>query len=530
MDSTFRKAKTSFIDDIKNPFYMLSIKKKLTLRFIVMLMAINILVSIGILKQQSKMTFFFDNYYNHLEKENSKHQELLTTLNAYRSFYVQNGNNFKTHRNVISENSLKIRSNSFNIDMDYLLNKNSMTDLFNLKEKNDEKLFIRSFYKPNILINNKELCKVYKNSKVLLIYLIHSHKNNFLRRQAMRDTWLSMNVFTKSELQNMTNLKPEEYAEMNATYFEIKHLFIVGDDQSNDSYKTLKLESDIYKDILMIDTYDTYQNLLYKHLTIINWVTEYCSNALYVMKLDDDVYVNIKPLSKHLLNKFGFDTSDTKFMYCNINEMALPVRQNNSKWYVDYDTYPFDYYPRYCEGFSYITNVPTMQLMLDQTKIIPRFWIDDVYFTGILLHGIEQIQWIKYTDSISWSYYDFWDHGNTLSIYEFYARFLKFFNINAIDYYKSDHFVILHVQHDNKEINYNFFNECYFHQYFINLFEKLKSKNKNDTKSGNIQNLKQTICSMQDLTSKFLCFLNSKNYNFNFHFYDFCVQLWKNKN
>ncbi|RNA01910.1 beta-1-3-galactosyltransferase 5-like, partial [Brachionus plicatilis] len=141
--------------------------------------------------------------------------------------------------------------------------------------------------------------------------------------------------------------------------------------------------------------------------------------ATFVMKIDDDVFVNIKSLSKHLVEKFSIEPKSSKFIYCNINEMAYPMRKNASKWYVDADTYPFTLYPKYCEGFAYITNVATMELMHEQSKIIPRFWIDDVYFTGLLLHGIPGINWFDFKNELKWSYYDFWDLGNTLKIYEF---------------------------------------------------------------------------------------------------------------
>lgn len=61
---------------------------------------------------------------------------------------------------------------------------------------------------------------------------------------------------------------------------------------------------------------------------------------------------------------------------------------------------------------------------------------------------------INKVGKVEWSYYDFWDLGNTLSIYELYAFILKLFNINAIDYYKSNHFVILHTQLGSEEVNY----------------------------------------------------------------------------
>ncbi len=146
--------------------------------------------------------------------------------------------------------------------------------------------------------------------------------------------------------------------------------------QTDATNKSLLEESNHFRDIIVIDTIDNYKNLIYKHLTAVNWITKHCPQALYMVKLDDDVFVNIKPLSKHLVNKFGLNPIDSKFIYCSIMDNAKPQR-HNSKWQVSLDTYPFEFYPRYCEGFSYITNMATVKLMQQQSKIIPRFWIDD---------------------------------------------------------------------------------------------------------------------------------------------------------
>ena len=134
----------------------------------------------------------------------------------------------------------------------------------------------------------------------------------------------------------------------------------------------------------------------------------------------------------------------------------MPIRRNTSKWFVDASTYPFEWYPKYCEGFAYITNLNTVRFMREQSRRIPRFWIDDVYFTGFLFHGIDDITWLDYkSQQVRWAYYDFWDLGNTLPIYQFYAYLLSFFSVSVIDFYKFDHFVILHAQPENEEVNYN---------------------------------------------------------------------------
>ena len=95
--------------------------------------------------------------------------------------------------------------------------------------------------------------------------MIHSHRNNYLRRQAMRDTWLKFNKFNLHDDLNLSlNLTKQNY--------EMIHLFVIGNDQQNNSTTAatsndiIKQEADNYNDIIMIDTIDTYQNLFYKHL------------------------------------------------------------------------------------------------------------------------------------------------------------------------------------------------------------------------------------------------------------------------
>ena len=135
---------------------------------------------------------------------------------------------------------------------------------------------------------------------------------------------------------------------------ELVHMFIVGSENSSSKFiNNLYKESNLFRDIILIDTIDSYKNLIYKHLTAINWMVNHCSQALYMLKLDDDVFVNINPLSKHLVNKFGLDSTDSKFVYCSKVENALPSKNNNSKWKIDDDTYPFEYYPQYCNGKRY---------------------------------------------------------------------------------------------------------------------------------------------------------------------------------
>jgi hypothetical protein len=69
-------------------------------------------------------------------------------------------------------------------------------------------------------------------------------------------------------------------------------MFVVGSDsESND---LVRQEAVTYKDIMMIDTFEIYENLIYKNLAMFEWTQKYCQNALFVTKIDDNIVVNTK--------------------------------------------------------------------------------------------------------------------------------------------------------------------------------------------------------------------------------------------
>ena len=211
----------------------------------------------------------------------------------------------------------------------------------------------------------------------------------------------------------------------------------------------------------MIDTFESYENIIYKHLTLVDWAAKNCPRATYVIKIDDDVFVNMKSLTMHLLTKFSsVDVSrNYKFMYCNKMAMATPRRDSGSKWRISYEMYPFFFFPNYCGGFAYITNIATIKVMQEQSQIIPRFWIDDAYVTGFLLHGLKDIEWFHFKYSLSWSFYNFWnmlDHSTLLSnLYNFLISLLY---MNASDLFLYEYFVVLHVHLEHSQFDYRHLN------------------------------------------------------------------------
>jgi hypothetical protein len=120
------------------------------------------------------------------------------------------------------------------------------------------------------------------SSRKSLFISVISGPNNFERRAAIRRTW-------PVHLKNQTNL--------NNPLDVVGFGFVIG--LTNDSVvqQKVKEESEQFGDILLVNMIDRYVNLSVKVASLFNWVDTYCPRVDYVLKVDDDVYVNVHNLA-----------------------------------------------------------------------------------------------------------------------------------------------------------------------------------------------------------------------------------------
>ena len=354
-----------------------------------------------------------------------------------------------------------------------------------------------------------------QGSSLFILFLINSHRNNYLRRKTMRDTWLSSNKINLAKIFK-DNIK---YGHVN---IEIRHMFVVGKEEQEEIDKNkqpsdrLFKEAKLYNDILITNTVDNYENIIYKHYALIDWAIEYCSNVNYVVKLDDDVFVNINRLIGHLVKNIGLNKLTENFIYCKQIDTAFPIRDDESKWRIDYSVYPFDFYPVYCEGFSYTTNINTLKLIREQSRLIPFFWIDDLFFTGFALYGIENVKRINYEKLIRNSVYKFWDLDNGNMFYKFFGDLLKRVGLSIAYFYESSYFILIHSHRKDIYVDYN-----------LDQLNSLNYMSSLDYESKlNCEYTRFSLFSMFKYKDFSGCFKSQKEYN-DFYFYNFCTNLWK---
>jgi Galactosyltransferase. len=132
--------------------------------------------------------------------------------------------------------------------------------------------------------------------------------------------------------------------------------FIVGGDWDDIAY-----EYNIYKDILWIDKEEAYVTetsvLTFKtesFLSILyNYLMKNNSQVEYLVKTDDDSYVNMEELEKALLQDDEKNEPIDYWGKCH-KEAWKPHRNHEipwqKKWYISFETYPEPEYPPYCQG------------------------------------------------------------------------------------------------------------------------------------------------------------------------------------
>jgi len=109
-----------------------------------------------------------------------------------------------------------------------------------------------------------------------------SAPGNFERRDSIRKTWLN-------------HLKDELFHRQLVDFVGFR--FFLGKSSDHDIEFLIEKEANLHKDILQVDMIDDYYQVTKKIALIFNWIDTRCSGVDFVLKFDDDVYVNIRNLA-----------------------------------------------------------------------------------------------------------------------------------------------------------------------------------------------------------------------------------------
>lgn len=211
---------------------------------------------------------------------------------------------------------------------------------------------------------NNDVCGDHNSDDISVILIVTSYAGDVETRSAVRRAYPSK-LLAK---------------------FGVRRVFLLSiiDEKNNIndvSQNAIIDENNRFHDIVQGNFIEAYRNLTYKHVMGLQWVSDYCSQAKYIIKMDHDIIFDFYRLN-FLLKKLPHKQM---LLAGNVATHMKPVRQPLSKWYVTKEEYPRTSYPNFLSGWFYVTNIPTVNLLLKTSKDVPYFWIDDLYVTGLLV-------------------------------------------------------------------------------------------------------------------------------------------------
>ncbi|KAL3878786.1 hypothetical protein ACJMK2_031114 [Sinanodonta woodiana] len=211
------------------------------------------------------------------------------------------------------------------------------------------------------VLNNDKICEGVDN--LTFIAMVHSATDHFYRRSVVRETWAN-----KDLLRN----------------YSMRVVFLLGRPQDKKIQATIEHESSLHRDIVQGNFMDSYHNLTHKGVLGFRWISEFCPQAKFVIKVDDDVFVNVFKLLLDMSNSYKADRRNIR---CYVRQNGTsPIMRNSGKWKVnDWEFRNMTHFPvSYCNGFFVILTSDIIKEMYQSARKTPFFWIDDVYLFGLL--------------------------------------------------------------------------------------------------------------------------------------------------
>lgn len=164
---------------------------------------------------------------------------------------------------------------------------------------------------------------------------------------------------------------------------DIAIAFLVGAaGQSTDD--AIVAENYMYNDIIRGRFVDSYNNLTLKTISMLEWVDEHCSRASFVLKTDDDMFINVPKLLQFTEKKHA----DKRTIYGRLAKKWKPIRNKKSKYYVSLEQYKPAIFPQFTTGPAYLMTSDCVSDLYHKALNLTYLKLEDVYTTGIVAQEV----------------------------------------------------------------------------------------------------------------------------------------------
>ncbi|XP_068105188.1 beta-1,3-galactosyltransferase 9 [Hyperolius riggenbachi] len=195
------------------------------------------------------------------------------------------------------------------------------------------------------VVSGSGLCP---SQDVFLLLVIFSHPENKTRREMIRETWA-----------NTTAMQG----------YVVTRVFMMGRSDSEFIQSDVFNESQAHQDIVQGEFVDLYQKETSKAIMMMEWVVTFCPNAKFILKADQQMFVNVRSLASYLLSL----KSHTEELYIGkVIHQQLPERDPESPDFVPVSAYSKKYYPDYCSGSAMVISQNVVRKMyFVSTEVTP---------------------------------------------------------------------------------------------------------------------------------------------------------------
>ncbi|CAH0562037.1 unnamed protein product [Brassicogethes aeneus] len=166
---------------------------------------------------------------------------------------------------------------------------------------------------------------------------------------------------------------------------DIAITFMLGSTSNETINRQLEEEQTLFGDIIRGKFVDTYDNLTLKTISLLEWVDNYCPKAAYVLKTDDDMFINVA----RLLQFMSKHKPDQRAIYGRLAQKWKPIRNKKSKYYISPQQYKPSVFPDFTTGPAYLLPAQISKELYTAALNHTYFKLEDVFVTGIVANGLK---------------------------------------------------------------------------------------------------------------------------------------------
>ncbi|KAH8233925.1 hypothetical protein KR032_003952 [Drosophila birchii] len=160
--------------------------------------------------------------------------------------------------------------------------------------------------------------------------------------------------------------------------------FVLGRGTNETLNKALTQENFIYGDLIRGNFIDSYNNLTLKTISTLEWADLHCPKARYVLKTDDDMFINVPKLLA-FLDKH----KDKRTIYGRLAKKWKPIRNKKSKYYVSVDQFAAGVFPSFTTGPAYVLTGDIVHELYVRSLKTVYLKLEDVFTTGIVAKSLD---------------------------------------------------------------------------------------------------------------------------------------------